>query len=175
MASVLRLLVDFTNLSASDTESKLAVDSDSPLISTRRVADLLRRVASSCHSATVRVGTSMARATGTVTFTDAVTNGQTCSIANVTVTGATSGNGTTSFTLSATIATQAANLAALINANTTINKVLSATSAAGVVTVTSLVPGLVGDAIGFRNVNLSNTTFAGPTGGAETLTSLGLV
>ena len=66
----------------------------------------------------------------------------------------------------------AANLAALINANTTTNKLFSATSAAGVVTVTCLTPGLIGNLMTLASSSVgyaaSGATLTGGTGGCET-------
>lgn len=102
------------------------------------------------------------QASGTITIASTgPTNNQTCTIAGVTFTAKTSGavpaNG--EFNISATPATVATNLAAAINAVTSLSGVVSATSLLGVVTVTAAVPGTIGNGIVMANVNLSNTTF----------------
>lgn len=87
-------------------------------------------------------------ATATITITHAnVTNGDTTTIANTVITAATSGNGTTSWTIGADATADAVALAACINANTTLNKFLVATAAAGVVTLTCVLKGVVGNGL----------------------------
>jgi len=96
---------------------------------------------------------------GNITIT-AIANGQT--------TFATIGGTTVTATAGATdtIATQAADLAALINANAVTGALVSATAAAGVVTITAKVPGaatygLAGGGTGTETVNAATTPTAG--------------
>lgn len=106
------------------------------------------------------------QAAGTVTFASTgPTNGQTCTIAGVTFTAVTSGATGNQFNISATPATVAANLAAAINASTSLSGIVTATSLLGVVTVTSVVPGTIGNGLVMANVNLSNTTIVSFAGG----------
>jgi hypothetical protein len=92
---------------------------------------------------------SLVAASATVTITHAnVTNGDTVTIANVVITAATSGNGTTSWTIGADATADATAMAACINANTTLNKIVSASSSAGVVTIQSVVKGVIGNGLG---------------------------
>ena len=87
-------------------------------------------------------------ATATITITHAnVTNGDTTTIGNTVITAATSGNGTTSWTIGADATADAVALAACINANTTLNKYLVASAASGVVTLTCVLKGVIGNAI----------------------------
>lgn len=112
-------------------------------------------------------------ATATITITHAnVTNNDTTTIANTVITAATSGNGTTSWTIGADATADAVALAACVNANTTLNKFLVATSATNVVTLTCVIKGVVGnglalatsDATAFALVAFANG--AGGTSGA---------
>ena len=87
-------------------------------------------------------------ASGTVTITHAnVTNGDTVTIGGTVITAATSGNGTTSWTIGADATADGTAMAACINANTTLNKFLVASAAAGVVTLTCTIKGVIGNAI----------------------------
>jgi hypothetical protein len=111
-----------------------------------------------------------AYATDTITFSSTgPANSQTITIAGVTFTAKTSGATGNQFNISATPATVAANLTAAINASTNLVGLLTATSALGVVTVKSAVPGAIGNFITVANVNLANTAVATATltGGVE--------
>ncbi len=95
-------------------------------------------------------------------------NNQTCTIANVTLTAKTSSTADNEFTISATAATQAAAMAAAINASTTLAGIVTATAALGVVTIVSVVPGLLGNGLQLSAGNLGNTVataFASGTDG----------
>lgn len=99
-------------------------------------------------------------ATATATFASTgPTNGETCTVANITFTAETSGATGNQFNISATPATVAANFAAAINGSSDLKGIVTATSALGVVTLTSVVPGLIGNGIQFDAGNLANTTF----------------
>jgi len=99
------------------------------------------------------------KASGTITVaTGGSTNNQTMTICGVTLTAKTSSTANNEFTISATAATQAANMAAAINASTNLAGIVTATSALGVVTVTAVVPGKIGNGLVMANVNLSNVT-----------------
>lgn len=98
-------------------------------------------------------------AAATITITHAnVTNGDTTTILNTVITAATSGNGTTSWTIGANATADATALAACINANTTLNKQVVASSSSGVVTITALQKGVCGN--GFALATSDATAFA---------------
>lgn len=100
-------------------------------------------------------------ASGTGTFTGAATADQTMTIAGVTFTAkATPDEAADQYLVSADVSLAAASLVRAINASTSLNGVVSATSNAGVVTITSDIPGLVGNGIATVDVNTSNFTFA---------------
>jgi phage tail sheath gpL-like len=65
-------------------------------------------------------------------------------------------------------------LAAAINANTTLNKIVYATSATNVVTLTALQAGVIGNYISLAKVGapitVSGTALSGGTGGAGSVT-----
>lgn len=116
-------------------------------------------------------------AVGTVTITHAnVTDTDTVTIGGVVITAATTGNGTTSWTIGANATADAVAMAACINANTTLSKYFLATSALGVVTLTAKLKGSIAnliamstsDATAFALVQLTGGT-GGPEGTAETL------
>ncbi len=100
-------------------------------------------------------------ASGTGTFTGAATADQTMTIAGVTFTAkATPDEAANQYLADADVSLEAASLVRAINASDELNGVVSATSNAGVVTITSDIPGLVGNGISTIDVNTSNFTFA---------------
>ncbi len=115
---------------------------------------------------TVNVGA--VQASGTITSTGTAANNETMRLANVVITAKTSGAVAADgqFNISATPATQAASIAAAINAVPALSGVVTASAVAGVVTVTSVVPGIVGNAIECIDVNLANVTVVGMSGGS---------
>jgi len=107
-------------------------------------------------------------AAGTLTVaTGGSTNNQTCSIGNVTLTAKTSSVVDNEFSISATAATQAAAMAAAINASTTLKGIVTATALLGVVTITSVVPGLAGNGLQLSAGNLSNVTLGAMASGLD--------
>lgn len=101
-------------------------------------------------------------AEATITFTGAPTAAQTMTLNGVTFTARASGATGNEFNIGGSVAVTAANLAAAINASTSVKLLNSvvATSAAGVVTVSARIPGFAGLGFTCANVNLSNTTVA---------------
>jgi hypothetical protein len=88
-------------------------------------------------------------ASGTITITNsAVDANDTVTIAGVVLTAkASAANGTTEFNKGDSSTSTATNLAACINANTTLNKIVVASASAAIVTVTCFVPGTIGNLI----------------------------
>ena len=96
-------------------------------------------------------------ATSTWTFSSTgPTNGQTCTVANVTFTAETSGATGNQFNISSTPATVASNFAAAINGSVNLQGICTAKAVSGVVTLTSAVPGLIGNGIQTGVGSLSN-------------------
>jgi hypothetical protein len=101
---------------------------------------------------------------------------ETCSIAGVTFTAKASGATGNQFNVSATAATQATNMKNAINASTSLAGIVTASSAAGVVTITAAQKGKMGNGIGLSAGNLANVTASGAllTAGAADATALTL-
>lgn len=115
---------------------------------------------------TVLVGA--VQAVGTVTFSSTgPTNGQSGTIAGVEFTAVTSGATGNQFNISATPATVAANLAAAINASSDLAGIVTAESVSGVVHITAVVPGLIGNGLVLDAGDLANTVAAGLAGGSD--------
>lgn len=109
------------------------------------------------------------QATTTITFASTgPTNDQTCKILGVTFTAKTSASSSTEFTRSNTPSVNATNLAAKINAYSAFTGVVTAAASSGVITLTCVAPGTVGNLLAVcENVDLSNTTFAAWAGGTD--------
>lgn len=120
------------------------------------------------RNANVKALIGAVQATATIVSTGAAVNNETMLLLNVTLTAKTSGavaaNG--EFNLSATPATQASNIAAAINAVASLQPRVSASANAGTVTVTSLVPGTIGNGLQISE-SLTNVTVTAFTGGSE--------
>lgn len=136
------------------------------------LSSLFSKIASGAIDGSVivdKAATAYAKATGTITLdfaktiaTDTVTiGGNTITLITGTPSGATESKIETSSTKTAS------NLVTAINANTTMNPYLVATSALGVVTLTMFQPGLVGN---FITLAKNSTTAAAIAVSAATLT-----
>lgn len=108
-------------------------------------------------------GATQAQAVLTVSSTGP-TNGQTGSIANVTLTAETSGADPTmgQFNISATPSVVATGIAAAINQTPALKGVVTATSSSGVVTITSVAPGAVGNGLQASVGTWSNIALTDP-------------
>jgi phage tail sheath gpL-like len=131
---------------------------------------IIEALASGLRNGTFDLMADGVRASGTVTLTySKLVADETLAIGGVTLTIKNSGaNGTTQWNKTTDATVTATNLAACINANTTLSKYLVATSALGVVTITCKQAGTIGNAITLV------VTAADPTGyalSAATLTS----
>lgn len=113
---------------------------------TQRVASYTDAIAGGMYTGTLLVATSAVAATGTVTLASSI-SGDTVTINGVVFTEVASGATNNQFNHGATDTITAANLASAINISTTanVNRVVSATSAAAIVTITSKVPGNIGN------------------------------
>ena len=112
------------------------------------------------HEALVDVLMGAVRAYGVITFTNAPTAAQACTVLNVTVTAvlnnATPGNN--EFKIGSDAGTAAANFAAAINASTSLAGKVTAAALLGVVTITAVAPGLMGNGLALSAGNLSNAS-----------------
>lgn len=107
----------------------------------QRLLSVIRGVRNGAYPATVTINTSTANSVrGAATLTLSGASGSVGGVINGTTVTATAAGGDTA---------SAALVAAAINANATVNKLVSATSAGAVVTVTANVPGVQGSAISF--------------------------
>lgn len=145
--------------------------------SLQRISSYFAGIAGGPFAGSCLVTTGAVQATATITSTGSAVNNETMLLGNVTLTAKTSGavaaNG--EFNISGTVATQATNIAAAINAVAGLSGVVTATSALGVVTVTSVVPGTVGNGLQISEslTNVTATAFSGGVDGTNTTVSNG--
>jgi hypothetical protein len=140
-----------------------------PHRSFHNLASYLMSIAGGVYDGKIKEVTGAVNATATITSTGSASNGETASVANQTLTAKTSGavpaNG--EFNISGTVGTQAANIALAINSIVALSGVVTATSAAGVVTITASAPGIIGNGLQISEslTNVTATAFAGGVDG----------
>lgn len=117
------------------------------------------------YSGAIHEVTGAVQATGLLTVTSTgPTNGQTAVVANQTITAVTSGavpaNGEFNINASATVV--ATGIALAINSIVALSGVVTATSALGVVTITAVAPGIIGNGLQLSEAltNVTATAFA---------------
>lgn len=95
-------------------------------------------------------------------------NDEACTICNVEFTAKTTGATGNEFNISATAATQAANMAAAINASADLAGIVTATvPSGGIVRITAVVPGLAGNGLQLSAGDLANVTLGAFASGAD--------
>jgi hypothetical protein len=111
------------------------------------------------YNASLTFYTGSVQASGTITVAaGGSANNQTMTICGVTFTAKTSGATGNQFNISATAATQAANMVAAINASANLSGIVVASRVGAVVTLTAVVPGVIGNGLVMANVDLANVT-----------------
>jgi hypothetical protein len=134
--------------SAATVKGRLRMDSLSGFIPSviERLATFVNMTAGGVHSGRYTIATSAVQASATATFVNVVA-GNSVTVGGVAFTGHDSTTTSVQFLTGTTDTISAASLASQINANSTANKLVHATSALGVVTISSIVPGKVGNFI----------------------------
>ncbi len=122
-------------------------------------------IAGAVYAGKVHEVTGAVAAYGLITSTGTATDGDTMTVANVTLTAKTTGADYTDgeFDISGTVGTQATNIARAINSTSDFAGIVTATHALGVVTVTADAPGALGNGIELdlgTMHNMSVTAFA---------------
>lgn len=147
-----------------------AIDKPRRIGATAALQRYLKRVLSKVGEAHVTTQVASAFATATITCNNAaaVNSTDTTTIMGVALALVAAPASNVQFAKGATDATMATNLAACINANPTLQKVIRAKAAAAVVTMTCKVPGLLGDLLSLAETG-NGMTISGAlfTGGAS--------
>jgi hypothetical protein len=156
--------------------TRYKLDTSTPRTQCITLETLFKRLASGTETASFDVQTAAAapvRATNTLTLTYAgISNNDTVVIAGTTLTCVTgTPSGFTQFKKQTDATVTATNLVAAVTGNTTLNKLMTAASVAGVVTLTLLTPGVVGNQVplvGSAGIVVGAAAFANGAGGYET-------
>lgn len=168
MASYVRIIYHVPD-SAATMQALLNIDNNARTISGEAVQALHASVVDGAQVAFTKIATGVLTSSATLTSTGSAANNETASVANVTLTAKTSGavaaNG--EFNISGTVAIQAANIAAAINAVPGLAGVVTATSLAGVVTITSVIPGKASNGLQISEALTNVTASAAFTGGSD--------
>lgn len=157
-------LVVYTN--ANKHVAYLNAISRSSTITLARLANMFESFTNGSYRSNVDINTNGVNATGTATLLSGLANNDTCTINGVVITAATTGNGTTSFTIGTTLAISATNMAACINANTTLQNQIYAQASGAIVTMTCRIPGTIGNLCTLSE-SAHFTVAANFTGGAD--------
>lgn len=161
MASKFRLSIT-VNDPAATVKNKLDLQTGAPVRNLGNLRNYIDQFISGVTSSSISIVTTAVSASLAGTFTGQPTNLDTAVINGVTFTAVTSGPTANQFALGASPTAAAANFAAAINASTSakIAGQISATSAAGVITLTAIVPGTGGNLFTVTD-SLGNFTWAG--------------
>lgn len=167
MASKFVLVIN-TNNDAKTTASEIAPNvASNPHTSGADAFDAVRNIAKFIEDQVTGRGINVVMwdqavaASGTGEFTGAPTADQTMKIAGVTFTAkASPDESANQYLVGGTVTLTADSLVRAINASDELNGVVSASNVAGIVTITSDIPGLIGNGISTIDVNTSNFTFA---------------
>lgn len=159
--------------SATTMQSLMQLDATNDVLGEQYLQTLIPNMINGNQLAYAKVSNNLVQASGTGTFTGAATANQTMTICGVTFTAkASPTEASAQYLVSATVALEAASLVRAINLNVTCAKLVVATSALGVVTLTAVQPGVAGNFLPTVDVDTSNFTFAqdllaGGTDGTE--------
>ena len=130
------------------------------------LASFIAAATSGTFSASLSAKVGAVPATATIVSTGSATNNETITICNVVFTAKTSGATGNQFNVSGTPATQAANIAAAVNASTNLSGIVTASANSGTVTLTAVVPGKASNGLALTEA-LTNVTVTAFTGGSD--------
>lgn len=137
---------------------------NSPVESMQRVAKYIMNISSgSVSGGTLVIGQTAVSATGTVTFASFVA-ADTVTVGQIVLTGSASPANENQFLSTGTDAQDAAAFAACVNAHSILSKIVSASSLLAVATVTSIIPGVIGNQLDLAisaHGSVSAATFTG--------------
>lgn len=144
--------------------------------SIQRISSYFAAIAGGPFAGSCVVTTGAVQATGLITVTSTgPTNGETITIANTVFTAETSGATGNQFNINASATVVAANIAAAVNASADMAGIVTATSALGVVTLTAVAPGNIGNGLALAEsaTNTTVTAFASGDDGTVVTVSNG--
>lgn len=165
--SLQRIIIDTGDLTAVGFKSVCDL-APGQLPALQNLVNYLGAIEGGLQMADLKIQVGAVQAAGTLTVASTgPTNSQTCSILNVTFTAVTSGATGNQFNISATPSVVATNIAAAINASANLAGKVTAVAVGAVVTITSVVPGLVGNGLALSAGTLSNVTAGAFAAGSD--------
>lgn len=144
MANSVFNLMFTVNDNANGVIGELLPARGSPALLLTAISKYIQDMAAGMTSAKVYLSTTVVQATGTITLSSFVQD-DTITINGTTLTGKNSPSGAAQFAILGTDTLTAAAAVVIINANTTLNKQVVASSSGAVITITALVPGAFGN------------------------------
>jgi phage tail sheath gpL-like len=167
MATIYQMLVVAQDETSTNVQRDLYAETGYKELAGLKIGNYLKNCISGAHPAVIQTKINAVKASGTITLSSHVAT-NTVTVNGIPFTCVASGATGNQYNVGADDTETAVNLAAALNANTTLDGMLVATSALGVVTVTALVPGELGNAITLAisaNGSVSAARMAGGTNG----------
>ncbi len=146
MATIHNQLVISLDETSANVQRDLYAETGLKELAGLKITDFFKKVISGIHPAVIQTKINAVKATGTITLSSHVAN-DIVTVNGIAFTCKTSGATGNEYNVGVDDTATAVNLAAALNANTTLDGMIVATSALGVVTVTALVPGELGNAV----------------------------
>lgn len=170
MANINNLVIVTQNAATGDAQRDLIAETGYWMLAGLKLKDYFKMIVSGIRPASVQTKTNCVKATGTITFSS-FANNDTFTVHSVVFTAKTSGaTGAFQINLGADDTAAAANAVTAINADTTLDGLVLATSALGVITITALIPGELGNTVATAisaHGTASATYLAGGTNGDQ--------
>lgn len=146
MATIYNQLVITHDETSTNDQRDLYAETGYKELAGLKIIDFMKKVVSGAHPASVLTRINSVKATGTITLSSHVAT-DTVTVNGITFTCVASGATGNQYNVGGDDTATAVALAAVLNANTTLDGMIVATSALGVVTLTALVPGELGNAV----------------------------
>lgn len=172
MATIYQMLVVAQDETQGNVERDLYAETGYKELAGLKIKDYFKNCLSGAHPAVIQTKINAVKATGTVTLSSHVAT-NTVTVNGVSFACVASGATGAQYNVGADDTETAVNLAAALNANSTLDGMVVATSALGVVTLTALVPGELGNAVTLAisaNGSVSAARMAGGTNGTTETT-----
>lgn len=167
MATIYNMVIVSHDETSTNDQRDLYAETGYTMLAGRKIRDFFKKCVSGAHPATIQTKINAVKASGTITFSS-IANNDTITVAGTVFTAKTSGATGNQFNLGADDTAAAAAAVIAINASTENDGLVIATSALGVVTITALVPGELGNLIGLAisaHGSVSAALCAGGTNG----------
>lgn len=146
MATIYDLLVVAHDETSANDQRDLYAETGYSMLAGLKIVDFFKKCVSGSHPATVQTKINAVKASGTVTLSAHVAT-DTVTVNGITFTCMASGATGNQYNVGGTDSITGDNLASALNANATLVTMISAANASGVVTLTALVPGALGNAV----------------------------